>query len=179
MGYEEVWTVLADLLMEVRKKGEAIPAGVMKDLHSAKTMIQVLKADPTHTENIPRIETYLENVEFSLISAAQERFGTEYAEQWMNKLDEARKSVRERDQTAPRFVPGIPHGKRWVRIQVSEDTPQRDIELLAERNRLSFKMQDDGYILVWGKNKNIKAFVKRLAEKFRSTRKAMKNASYR
>ena len=171
MGYEEMWTVLADLLTEVRKKGEAIPAGVMKDLHSAKTMIHILKADPTHIENIPRIETYLENVEFCLISTAQERFGTEYAEQWMKKLDEARKSVPEREETAPRFVPGIPRGKRWVRVQVSEDTPQKDIELLAEENGLSSKMQDDGYMLVYGKKKNVKSFVKKLAEKVRSLRK--------
>ncbi|MDH5461095.1 MAG: DUF2096 domain-containing protein [Candidatus Bathyarchaeota archaeon] len=171
MGYEEVWTVLADLLTEVRKKGEAIPAGVMKDLHSAKTMIHILRADPTHIENIPRIETYLENVEFCLISTAQERVGTEYAEQWMKKLQEARKRVPEREETAPRFVRGIPRGKRWVRVQVSEDTPQKDIELLAEENGLSFKMQDDGYMLVYGKNKNVKSFVKKLAEKVRSPRK--------
>jgi hypothetical protein len=42
---------------------------------------------------------------------------------------------------------------------------------LAEENRLSFEMRDDGYVLVWGKNENIKSFVKRLAEKFRSARK--------
>ncbi len=62
-------------------------------------------------------------------------------------------------------------------MQVSEDTPQKDIELLAEENGLSFKMQDDGYILVYGKNANIKSFVKRMAEKFRSPRKAAKNPS--
>lgn len=149
----------------------------MKDLHSAKTMISILKADPTHIENIPRIETYLENVEFYLISTAQERYGTEYVEHWMKKLDKARKSVPEREKAALRFVPGIPRGKRWVRVQVSEDTPQKHIEQLAEENGLSFKMQDDGYMLVYGKNANIKSFVKKMAETFRSPRKASKNLS--
>lgn len=172
--YEEIWKVLADLLTELRKTGETIPPHVMNDLRSAKTMIQILKADPRHTENIPRIETYLENVEFHLISAAQEKFGTESVERWMKKLEEARSRVYEEEE-APRFVPGIPRGERWVRVQTSEETPQRDIEELAEENRLSYKMQEDGYILVYGKNENIKSFVKRLAKKFRGAGKTVKN----
>ena len=171
MGYEEIWAVLANLVAKLREKGETIPVDVMKDLRSANTMIQILKVDSTHPENIPRVETYLETVESYLISAVQEKFGAEYAEQWMKKLDEARKRVPEREETAPRFVPGIPRGKRWVRVQVSEDTPQNDIELLAEENGLAFKVQDDGYVLVYGKNKNVKSFVKKLAERVRSPRK--------
>ncbi len=165
-----MWRVLSDLLTELRKEGEAIPADVMNDLRSAKTMIQILKADPTHIENLPRIETYLENVEFHLVSTAQDKFGSEYVEQWMRKLEEARR-VYEEEKAAPRFVPGIPRGKRWVRVQVSEDTPRQDIERLAEESKLSYKMQDDRYVLVYGKNEDIKSFVKKLAERFRSARK--------
>ena len=171
MGYEEIWKVLADLLTELRKTGETIPPHVMNDLRSAKTMIHILKADPTHTENIPRIETYLENVEFHLVSTAQERSGSEYVEQWMKKLEEARKKVYETEEAAPRFVLGIPRGKRWVRVQVSEDTPQGYIERLAKENKLSHKMQKNGYMLVYGESESIKSFVKKLAEKFRSARK--------
>ena len=171
MHYEEVWKVLADLLTELRKTGETIPAYVMNDLRSAKTMIQILKADPTHTENIQRIETYLGNVEFHLISAAQDKLGSESVERWMKKLEEARKRVYEKEEAVPRFVPGIPRGKRWVRVQASEETPQRDIEILAEENRLSYKMQEDGYALIYGNSENIKSFVKKLAEKFRNARK--------
>ena len=73
MGYEETWKVLADLIAELRKKGEVIPASVMNDLRSAKTMMQIFKADPSHIENIPRIETYLENVEFFDVAEASAR----------------------------------------------------------------------------------------------------------
>lgn len=170
MGYEEVWSVLADLLTELRNKGEVVPADVMNDLRSAKTMIQILKADSTHVENIPRIEIYLENVEFCLISAAQERFGSEYVERWMKKIEEARRRVPKGEKAAHRFIPGIPRGERWVRVQVSEETSQRDIEVLAEEKKLSYKMQEGSYVLVYGKNANVKAFVKKLAEKFRSAR---------
>lgn len=164
MRYEETWKVLADLITELRKKGEVIPASVMNDLRSAKTMIQILKADPSHTENIPRIETYLGNVEFYLISLAQEKFGSEFVEQWIGKLGKARKRISEEEEVeaVSRFVAGLPRGKCWVRVQVSEDTPQEDIENLAEENGLSHKRQRNGYVLVYGDDESVKSFVNRL-----------------
>ena len=171
MTYEETWKVLADLLTELRKKGETIPTDVMKDLRSAKTMIQILKADPSHIENIPRIETFLGNVESHLIFVAQEKFGSSFVDQWMEKLEKARKAIEKEGETAPRFVPGLPRGEHWVRVKVSKDMPRKGIEKLAEEKNLSHKMQKNGYMLVYGDSKGIKSFVKTVAEKFRGTRK--------
>jgi len=173
MSYEERWNVLADLITELRRKGEKIPTEVMNDLRSAKTMIQILKADPTHIENIPRVETYLGNVESHLIFVAQEKFGSEFVEGWMKKFEEARRAVKAegKAEAKPRFVPGLPRGKRWVRVQISEDTSKEDIERIAKENKLSCKMQKNGYMLVYGNSESIKAFVKKMAEKFRDARK--------
>ncbi len=172
MTYEEAWKVLADLLTDLRKKGETIPAYVMNDLRSAKTMIQILKADPTHIENLPRIEAYMGNVESYLIFVAQDKFGLGYVEQWMRKLEAARREISEEKAKATlKFVPGLPKGKHWVRIQVSKDAPKKDLERLATKNKLSYKMQKNGYILVYGESEKIKIFVKGLAEKFRYVRK--------
>ena len=171
MGYEEVWNVLEDLITALRNKGQLIPSSVMNDLHSAKTMIQVFKADKTHIENIPRIETYLENVEAQLISTAQDKVGMEFMAKWMAKLDKARSKVSEEKEQSARFVPGLPRDKHWVRVQISEDIPKKEIEKLAEENNLSHKIQKDGYMLVYGDNENIKAFVKKMAAKFHRTRK--------
>jgi hypothetical protein len=164
MRYEETWKVLADLITELRKKGEVIPASVMNDLRSAKTMIQIFKADPSHAENIPRIETYLENVEFCLISMAQEKFGSEFVEHWMGKLGMTGKRVsgEEEVEVVSRFVSGLPRGKCWVRVQVSEGTSQENIEDLAEKNGLLHKMQENGFVLVYGDDESIRSFVKRL-----------------
>jgi len=173
MGYEERWKVLADLLTELRRKGEKISTDVMNDLRSTKTMIQILKADPTHIENIPRVETYLGNVESHLIFAAQEKFGSEFVERWMKKLEEARITVKVegKAEAPPRFVPGLPKGKRWMRVQISEDTSQEDVERIAKENKLSCKMQKNGYMLVYGNSESIKTFVKKMAEKVRGARK--------
>lgn len=170
MGYEELWKVLADLLTELRRRGETIPARIMKDLRSAKTMIQILKADPTRTENLPRIEAYLENVESYLIFTAQDKLGSEYGKEYMRKLEEARRTISEAETIPSRFVPGLPRGRPWVRIQVSEETPQKYIESLAEEEGLSYKMQEDGYILVYGDRERIRSLVRKMAENLHDAR---------
>jgi hypothetical protein len=172
MSYEENWKSLADLLTELRKKGEKIPTNIMNDLRSAKTMIQILKADPTHIENIPRIETYLRSVEFYATFTAQEKLGTEFVERWLRKLEKAKRiKIEEKEEETPRFVPGLPRDKNWVRIQISEGTPKEDVERLVRENKLSFKIQKNGYMLVYGNGESIKSFVKKMAEKFHGTRK--------
>ena len=172
MSYEENWKVLADLLTELRKKGEKIPPDVMNDLRSAKTMIQILKADQTRIEGIPRIETYLRNVESYAVLVAQEKLGTEFVERWLRKLEKAKKTeIEEEEKVTPRFVPGLPRDKNWVRVQISEGTLREDVESLVKENKLSCKMQKNGYMLVYGNGESIKSFVKKMAEKFRGTRK--------
>lgn len=169
MGHEEIWKTLNDLIIEFRKKGETIPPEVMADLRAAKTLIHVLKADQTKKENVPTIETYLGNVESHLIFAAQAKFGSEFANRWMKKLREAREKpdVKVPAETASKFVPGLPKGQRWVRVQVSKETPKEEIEELAKESGLACKMQDDGYMLVYGEEDKLKRFIKRAAAKLR------------
>ena len=133
MTYEESWNVLAHMLTELRKRGEVIPTDLMEDLRSAKTMIQVLKADPSHIENIPRIEAFLLNVESRLVFMAQERFGSKFVDEWLKKLEKARKTVKEKGEAAQRSVSGLPRGKHWMRVKVSEESPRKRIETLAEQ----------------------------------------------
>lgn len=172
MSYEENWKVLADLLMELQKKGEKMPTEVLNDLRSAKTMIQILKADPTHIENIPRIETYLRNVESYAVLIAQEKLGKGFVERWLRKLEKAKKTkTEEEEEVILGLVPGIPRDKNWVRVQISRDTPREDVENLVKENKLSCKMQKNGYMLIYGDGESIKSLVKKMAEKFRGTRK--------
>jgi hypothetical protein len=169
MGHEEVWKTLNDLIIEFRKKGETIPPDVMEDLRAAKTLLHVLKADPSKTENIPVIETYLGNVESHLIFAAQTIFGSEFANRWMKKLQDAREKpeVETPAVAASKFVPGLPRGQRWVRVQVSNETPKEKIEELAKKSGLACKLQENGYMLVYGEWEKLKGFIKRTAAHLR------------
>jgi hypothetical protein len=170
MSYEEKWKVLADLLIDLQKRGEKIPADVMRDLRSAKTIIQVLKADPTHIENLSRIDTYLRNVESYAIFTA-EKHGTENVEKWLKKLETEKIGTNKKEKAAAsRFIPGVPRDKKWVRIQTSEDTPADEIKKLVEASGLSYKMQKKGYMFVYGNGENIKSFMNRMTKRFRGTR---------
>jgi len=164
MGHDEVWKTLADLITEFRGRGESIPSNVMEDLRAAKTMIQVLRADPNRIENVPSIELYLGNVESYLIFEAQKKFGSEFVEEWLQKIREARetKAVGEKPAPSSKFVPGLPRGQKWVRVQVSKETPEKEIKKLAEDTGLSFKVQRDRYMLVYGEDEKLKLFVKKL-----------------
>jgi len=172
MAHDEVWKALADLITEFRRRGESIPSDVMEDLRAAKTMIEVLRADPSRIENVPSIELYLGNVESYLVFEAQKKFGSEFVDEWMQKIREARerKATGEKPQPSSKFVPGLPRGQKWVRVQVSKETPETEIKKLAEDTGLSFKVQRDGYMLVYGEDEKLKLFVKRAAEKLRGVK---------
>lgn len=170
MGYGDLWKILESLAIELRKRGETIPANVIEDLRSAKTMIQVLKADPARIENTPSIEMYLSNVESYLVFEGHQKFGPEFAEDWLQKLREARKTVRigeeEIPEAATKFVPSVPKGKKWLRVQITREMPQKETAKLAAECGLTTKMQPDGYMLVSGDEKQIKLFVQKTGEKF-------------
>jgi len=170
MGYEEKWEVLADFLIELQERGKKTPVEVMDDLRSAKTIIQVLKADPAHTESISRIETYMRNVEAYAIFTAEE-IGTKKVEEWLKKIKDPKRAEKNEKREAPsRFIPGVPRNKNWVRIQISEDTPLEKVEKIVNNYGLSYKMQEKGYMIVYGNRDSVKLFVKSMAEQFRGSR---------
>ena len=171
MSYERKWKLLADLLTELQEKGEKIPADVLNDLRAAKTMIQVLKADFTNIESISRIDTYMRTVESYAIFTL-EKHGKEKVEEWLKKLKEpVNQENNKKEETSNRFVSKVPRNKNWMRIQISEDISGDDMKKLVEENNLSYRIEKNGYILVYGDKENIKSLVKKLAEQFRGDRK--------
>ncbi len=168
MGYSQVWKILDALIVEFRKRGETVPPNIIEDLRSAKTMMQVLKADPKHAENIPTIELYLGNVESYLIFEAHQKFGAQFAEDWMQKLREARKTTDAEEEPlelSSKFVSGVPRDQKWLRVQVSDQTPESEIKKLAGECGLSIRIQPDGYLLVHGDDRGIKLFIQKIGEK--------------
>lgn len=167
MGYLAVWKVLEEIVTDFRKKGVTVPAEVMGDLKNAKTMIGILKADPNRVETAQKIEEYLGNVESYLISEGHKRFGQEYVDEWLKRTDEAgRRMLDEEEET--RFVAGLPHLQRWIRVTPSTELPLEKLKTLAMESGLSYDVQADGCLLVRGENNSIKDFVKKMATKFRS-----------
>lgn len=172
MGYGEIWKILDELIIEFRKRNEPVPANIIEDLRAAKTMMQVLNADPKRTEHIPSIEMYLGNVESYLIFVGDQKFGAEFADRWMERLRDAKKTIRigEKEpslESTSKFVPGVPKGHKWLLVQVSAETPEDEIKRLAGELGLSTKVRIDGYVLVYGDDEQLKRFVQKTGEKLR------------
>jgi hypothetical protein len=169
IDYEEKWKVLADLLIGLQERGDKIPADVMNDLRSAKTMIQILRADPTHIETLSRIDTYLRSVESYCIFTA-EKYGPDLVEEWLKKLKKLKEVKIKEKKTASKFIPGVPRDKNWVRIAISEAMSYEDIRKLVDESDVSYKMLENGYIFVYSNRENIKSFMNKMTERFRGTK---------
>jgi len=165
MGYLAVWKVLEEMILEFRKRGITIPVEVMDNLKSARTMIKILKADPSRGETMQKIEEYISNVESYLISEGQKKFGVEYVDKWLKKLDEANIRFPDLEEEETRFVPGLPREQKWIRVKPSAELPMEKLKLLAKELNLSCELQGDGYLLVYGEDESLKEFVKKMAKK--------------
>ncbi|MDH5460334.1 MAG: DUF2096 domain-containing protein, partial [Candidatus Bathyarchaeota archaeon] len=107
MGYLAAWKVLEEMITDFRKRGVTVPADVISNLRYAKTLINVLKADPSRVDTGQKVEEHLRSVESYLVSKGQESFGAGYAEEWLKRLDEASKKVLEEEEET-RFISGLP-----------------------------------------------------------------------
>ncbi len=173
MGYQRWWETLETFIAEFREKQLTILPEVMASLRSAKTLISIYRADTARLESIPTIEGYLMEVESTLINTAKEKLGSACAEEWVNRLDKARKEDEERADAAPsRFIPGLPRDEHWIRILPSDELLKEDVERLADELKLSHRIQEGGYILLHGDEEKVKEFVKKMAEKCRRTQKS-------
>jgi hypothetical protein len=165
MGYMAAWKVLEQMIADFRKKGAAVPAEIISDLRSAKTLISVLKADVSRVDTSQKIEEYLLHVESYIVSEGQKLFGAEYVEEWLKRLDEASRKISEEEEEETRFIPGIPREHKWIRVKPSAELSMEKLKLLADESHLLYHVQNDGCLLVYGEDKNIKDFVKKMATK--------------
>ena len=163
MDYEALWIVLSDLITDLRKAGEDLPAHIIRDLRSAKTLIEILKVTPSSSELPAKIEECLGSVEAHLIPIAHRRFGSQYADEWTKKLMNVRKGIHKaKVKHTTRFISGLPRDKYWIRIKVSRDLSYERVKALAG-NKLHVILQEDGYMLIYGDKDDVKAFIKELA----------------
>jgi hypothetical protein len=174
LTHKTIWLTLEDLIEEFRKRGETIPPEIMEDLRAAKSLIQVTRAKPSSSEDSIQIEVYLNNIEFYLMPKAQEKFGQQFADEWMKKLDKARKEASEEEigSSVSKFLPGMPRDTPWVRVKLSDDIKQDIVETLAKESGLRINNKESDYLLVYGEQEKLKTFMKKMTERFRGARKS-------
>jgi hypothetical protein len=165
MGHLATWKVLEEMVTDFRKREVIVPVEIMSDLRYARTLINVLKADPSRVDTSQKIDVYLLNVESYLVSEGQKMFGTGYVEEWLKRLDEASKKILEKEEEKT-FIPGVPRKHKWIRVKPSTELSIEKLKTLAEESHLSCNVQNDGCLLVYGEAGRIKEFVKKMATKY-------------
>jgi hypothetical protein len=165
MGYSAAWKVLEEMITDFRKKGITIPAEIISNLRHAKTLINVLRADPTLLDTNQKVEQHLLSIESYLVSEGQ-KFGEDYVEQWLKRLNKAGSKVVGEEEKETRFVSGVPREQKWIRVKPSAELPVEGIKALAEELNLSFNVQNDGCLLVYGEDRSIKDFVKKMTAEY-------------
>jgi hypothetical protein len=173
MGYEAVWKVLEEIVIELRKKGVATPPRVMNDLKSAKVLMKILDAsERDRGETAPKIEQYLGSIEAYLVTEAQKVFQPARIDAWLRRLEEAschtcQTCGLEREakgKVEDKFITGVPRDQKWIRVEPLASLPAEKLKQLAGETSLSFREEKDGHLTVYGSSENIKKFVKKMTE---------------
>ncbi|MEM3041230.1 MAG: DUF2096 family protein [Nitrososphaerota archaeon] len=173
-NYEAVWQVFADLVTELRRAGETVSSQVVRDLRSAKTMIQISKVDRDNPDHLVRIEELIRSIESCIMPKAEKRFGREAVAEWEERLEKARGEVHEESLSSRRFVPGVPRNKDWVRIETTDDIPLEKVVQAAGEEGLICKTDGDQWVIVYGEKTGIKNLIDRLTE-YQKTKRSAKS----
>ena len=169
LSYEDKWKTLADLLIEIQKMGIKSPSTVMNDLRSAKTIIQVLKRDPTQMESLARAEFYLKNVEAYSISVA-EKNSPEIVQDWLKRINQPKTKDHNKTKNSA-LLPKTFRDKKWMRIKQTNELSLETVQNLSKNFDVSINVEENGDILVYGDEKDLKNVVKNMTKQFEEIRK--------
>jgi hypothetical protein len=164
LGYTAAWKVLEEMVTDFKKRRVTVPANIMNDLKSARTVIDISKTERHHTGTTDEIEKYLKNVESYLVLEGQNKFGVRYADEWLKRIDDAgKRPAIEKEEKSP--APSFSRQQKWIRITPSAELPLERLRAYAQNLNLCCRVQADGRLLVSGDEKTIKRFVKKVATK--------------
>jgi hypothetical protein len=63
-----------------------------------------------------------------------------------------------------RFISGLPRDQKWIRVKPLTSLPMEKLKALADKSRLSYRVEDDGHLTVYGNAEDIKEFIKKMTE---------------
>jgi hypothetical protein len=170
MGVLAIWKVLEEITIEFRKKGIAIPQNIIDDLKATKSLINIMEANKINCiEESPKISAYLGNVEAYLISEAQNMFSVERVEMWLKQIEKASHMIssNEKAKTKVQFTSKLPRNQKWVRIKPLPNLSTDKLERFAAELNLSFNLEEDGQVRIYGDSEVIKEFIKQAIKESR------------
>ena len=165
VGQLDRWKVLEEIITDLRGKGIVVPSETMTELRSARTLINVLEADPNCVDINEKIDECLLGVESYVMSKGQMMFGMEYVEEWSKRLIQVEEENLKERKDDKKLLPNIPRGEKWIRINPST-LPIDETKKFAGELHLSCIDQNEGFLLVHGEDESLRALVKKIAAKY-------------
>ena len=165
MSYNAKWKILETMMIQLQKKGVATKLEVLNDLRSAKLMIKISQSEGSRGDANLKLEEYLANVESYLITEAQNVLSSEVIDEWLRRLDEANLQTCEIPPEAEnKFITGVPRDQKWIRVEPIANLNSERLKLIAKETNLSVDLQNDGRLVVYGHQDDIKVFLRKMTE---------------
>ena len=163
-NYHAAAKTLDELMLELIGKGMTIPTHVADDLKSGRSLSNIDQLQPGDAGIAAKIMAILQNVEMNLLSLAETGVGAEYADEWQKNIAGAYQKEHVKALPASKLVYGVPKGKHWVRVQMTELEAVEELETLLGEFALTALTQEDGYMLISGEKEGVYAFLKAIRQ---------------
>lgn len=175
-GLRAGWTVLNDLLGELREKDVFIPDLTYADLRNSKMVIEYLSSFEgdlrvsDHADEKLRIEmeTKIMRLRETMMVWAEERNGVGYRRIWEDKFQRALDGDVQYVEEEKTPISDIPRNKEtgFFRIRLPEEIPVEIISELAEDCEVLISLDGERHLQVSGKKECVRDAMKRLGELF-------------
>jgi hypothetical protein len=175
-GLRAGWTVLNNLLGELRENGVFIPDLTYADLRNSKMVIEYLSSfqddlkTPDHADQKMRIEmeTKIMSLRETMMVWAEERNGVGYRKVWEDKFQKALSGEAKYVEESKTPISDIPREKDigFFRIRLPDEIPVEIISELAEDCGVLISLDGERHLQVSGKKDCVRDAMKRLGELF-------------
>jgi hypothetical protein len=175
-GLRAGWTVLNELLGELREKDVFIPDLTYADLRNSKMVIEYLSSfegdlrASDHADETLRVEmeTKIMSLRETMMVWAEERNGVGYRQVWEDKFQKALGGEVEYVEEQKTPISDIPREKDigFFRIRLPDEIPVEIISELAEDCGVLISLDGDRHLQVSGKKDCVRDAMKRLGELF-------------
>ena len=171
-GLRAGWTVLNDLLGELRAKDVFIPDLTYADLRNSKMVIEYLSSfegdlkTSDHADEKLRVEmeTKIMSLRETMMVWAEEKEGVGYRQVWEGKFQQALEGKAEYVEEEKTPISDIPREKDigFFRIRLPDEIPVEIISELAEDCGVLISLDGDRHLQVSGKKDCVRDAMKRL-----------------
>jgi hypothetical protein len=157
--------VLDELMLEIIKKGMAVPPHVADDLKSCRSLAGIGSLQPDDAGVAGAATAILQGVEMNLLSLAESCGGAEYADEWQNRINSAylEEAPGVAQEPASALFPGVPRADHRVLIKKDELAVVPEPDALIGRFSLSCVPQGDR-LLIHGRKEDVVSFLKEVRE---------------